>query len=67
MYLKLDIYQQLIHNRNIFIPEAILKPNLSIISFSVVSEGKDVVVLQNENNSKINEAIAFVKNQKVDE
>ena len=47
--------------------EAILKPNLSIISFSVVSEGKDVVVLQNENNSKINEAIAFVKNQKVDE
>lgn len=47
--------------------EVILKPNISIVSFSVVSEGKDTVVLQNENNAKINQAIAFVKNQKVDD
>ncbi|MEK7115156.1 MAG: SIMPL domain-containing protein [Patescibacteria group bacterium] len=47
--------------------EVILKPNISVVSFSVVSEGKDVVALQNENNTKINQAIAFVKNQKVDE
>ncbi len=47
--------------------KAILKPNISIISFSVVSEGKDVNILQNENNAKINQAIAFVKGQKVDE
>ena len=47
--------------------EVILKPNISVVSFSVVSEGKDINALQNDNNEKINQAIAFVKNQKVDE
>lgn len=47
--------------------ETILKPNVSVVSFSVVSEGKDVVALQNENNTKIKQAIAFVKNQRVED
>lgn len=42
--------------------KTVLVPNIATISFSVVSEGKDVVALQNGNNQKINDAIAFVKN-----
>ena len=42
--------------------ETVLVPNIAGVSFSVVSEGKDVVALQNDNNTKINNAINFVKN-----
>ena len=40
---------------------AVLKPDIALISFSVVSEGKDITAMQDDNNQKINKAIELVK------
>ncbi len=45
---------------------ATVKPDIAMVSFTVVSEGADPVVLQNDNNQKINQAIALVKGFAVD-
>lgn len=42
-------------------------PDIAMVSFSVVSEGKDPKVLQEENTRKMNAAIAFVKAQGIPE
>ena len=42
-------------------------PDIAKINFSVISEGVDPTVLQADNTKKINEAIAFVKKQGLDE
>ncbi len=39
-------------------------PDIATLSFSVVSEGKDVKVITEENNQKINKAIDYLKNEK---
>lgn len=41
-------------------------PDLATLSFSVVSQGKDPVQLQEDNNTKINNALDFVKAQGID-
>ncbi len=41
-------------------------PDLAAVSFSVVAEGSDPVKLQNDNNTKINDAIVFVKSQGIE-
>ena len=41
-------------------------PDLTTVTFSVVSEGKDPKVLQTDNTNKMNTAIAFVKAQGTD-
>lgn len=40
---------------------SVVKPDIAMISFSVVSEGANPTALQNDNNKKINDAIALVK------
>ncbi|MDP2695702.1 MAG: SIMPL domain-containing protein [bacterium] len=47
--------------------EAVAKPDVATINFSVVSEGSDPVKVQEENTKKINPAIEFVKKQGIDE
>lgn len=46
--------------------KAVLTPDLATLSFSVVSQGKDPVKLQEDNNTKINNALDFVKAQGID-
>jgi uncharacterized protein len=46
--------------------KATVSPDIARISFSVVSEGKDPKVIQEENTKKMNSAIAFIKEQGVD-
>lgn len=41
-------------------------PDIATFSFSVVSQGKDVGVITNDNNAKINKAIAAIQAQGVD-
>lgn len=41
-------------------------PDLATISFSVIAEGSDTVKLQTDNNTKINDAIAYLKTQGVE-
>lgn len=41
-------------------------PDVAVTSFSVVSRGKDAAVLANDNNTKINNVIEFVKQQGMD-
>jgi hypothetical protein len=43
------------------------KPDVALVSFSVVSEGKDTKVISDQNNEKINKAISFLKDQGIDE
>lgn len=43
-----------------------VKPDIATISFAVVSEGANPTALQNDNNKKINDAIALVKGFEVD-
>ncbi|TSC82265.1 MAG: hypothetical protein G01um101419_619 [Parcubacteria group bacterium Gr01-1014_19] len=45
--------------------KVVVAPDLATLSFSVVSQGKDPVKLQEDNNTKINTAIEFVKSQGV--
>ena len=47
--------------------ESEIKPDIANISFAVVSEGSDIVSLQNENNGKINNAIKFLKDEAVND
>lgn len=47
--------------------KAIVSPDIANLSFSVVSEGKDPVVLQEDNNKKMRAAQDHVKAQGVDE
>lgn len=42
-------------------------PDIATLSFSVVSQGADPVKLQTDNNTKVNDAIDFVKAQGVDD
>jgi uncharacterized protein YggE len=44
-----------------------VKPDVAQFSATVISEGNDVVALQNENNEKMNRITAFVKEQGVEE
>ncbi len=46
--------------------KAIVAPDVANLSFSVISEGKDPEKLQNDNNTKINAVIEFVKSEGVD-
>lgn len=41
-------------------------PDLATVNFSVIAEGTDPTKLQNENNQKIDSAIAYIKSQGVD-
>ncbi len=43
------------------------QPDLGIISFSVITEGRTVAVTISENTSKMNKIIDLIKDQKVDE
>lgn len=45
---------------------AMVKPDIATVSFSVVSEGANPTALQNDNNQKINQAIALVKGLAID-
>jgi uncharacterized protein len=47
--------------------KAVVTPDIATISFSVISEGKDPGVIQEENIKKMNAAIAFVKDKGVGE
>lgn len=49
------------------IGRALIKPDLATISFSVVSEGSNASGLQEDNNQKINKAIALVKGLAISE
>jgi len=46
--------------------KVVVSPNIANISFSVVTEGKDVEEVQKENSEKMNRAIEFVKSQGID-
>lgn len=46
--------------------KVVVAPDIATLSFSVVSQGKDPVNLQEDNNKKINSAIEFVKSQGVE-
>lgn len=41
-------------------------PDIAVVSFSVVTEGKDPSTIASDNNNKVNAAIAYVKGQGVD-
>lgn len=43
--------------------KTVVAPDIASLSFSVVSQGKDPVKLQEDNNTKINKALDFVKAQ----
>lgn len=43
------------------------KPDIALVSISVVSEGKKVIEVQNENTKKINEVIKFLKDSGIEE
>lgn len=45
---------------------AIVKPDIAIVSFSVISEGKNATTIQDDNMRKMNEAVALVKTLGVD-
>ena len=45
---------------------AIVKPDIAIVSFSVISEGKNATTIQDDNTHKMNEAVALVKSFGVD-
>ena len=47
--------------------KATLTPDIAKLSFSVVTDGKDPKVIQDENTKKMNAAIQFVKGQGVDD
>ncbi|MBI2036960.1 MAG: SIMPL domain-containing protein, partial [Candidatus Liptonbacteria bacterium] len=47
--------------------KAVVSPDIANLSFSVVSEGKDPAVLQEDNNTKMRAALDHVKAQGVDE
>src|SRR3989344_2307648 len=47
--------------------KAVVSPDIANLSFSVVSEGKDPAVLQEDNNTKMRVALDHVKAQGVDE
>ena len=47
--------------------KVVVSPDIAKLSFSVVSEGPDPEKLADENNKKMNEAIAFVKEQGIEE
>lgn len=46
--------------------KASVVPDVATFSFSVVSQGKDIGVITNDNNTKINKAIAAIEAQGVD-
>ena len=46
--------------------KAVIKPDMAMISFSVISEGKSAASIQDDNVRKMNEAIALVKSFGVD-
>src|SRR3989344_1657362 len=46
--------------------KSVVAPDLATLSFSVVSQGKDPVKLQEDNNTKINNALDFVKAQGIE-
>ncbi len=46
--------------------KATVIPDIAVISFAVISEGKDPSVIQKENTDKMNAAIEFVKGQDID-
>lgn len=45
---------------------AVLAPDIANVTLSVVSEGQDPTILQNDNNEKINKAVDFLKGLGVD-
>lgn len=47
--------------------KTIVKPDVAIVSLSVVSEGKDTQAISDYNNNKIKKVIDFLKEQGVDE
>src|SRR3989344_1287398 len=46
--------------------KAVVKPDIATVSFSVVSEGANPTALQDDNNQKINDALALVKGFDID-
>lgn len=46
--------------------KTVVAPDLATLYFSVVSEGKDPEKIQNENNTKINKAIEFLKSEGIE-
>lgn len=47
--------------------KAVAKPDVAIVSFSVVTEGKDTKTISDQNNEKVSKAITFLKGQGIDE
>jgi hypothetical protein len=47
--------------------EVIAKPDIALVSFSIISEGKDTKVISDENNTQMQKAIDFLKEQGIDE
>lgn len=44
-----------------------VKPDVALVSFSVVTEGKDTQKIADENNTKMNKVIEFVKGQGIED
>lgn len=46
--------------------KSFVKPDIAVLSFSVVTEGNDISKITDENNAKINKAIDLLKSQNID-
>jgi len=47
--------------------KVVAKPDVALVSFSVVSEGKDTKVVSDENNTRMTKVTTFLKEQGIDE
>ncbi len=47
--------------------KAVAKPDVAVVSFSVVSEGTDIKAISDQNNETIGKAVSFLKEKGIDE